>query len=389
MSAIDFHPEDLLDRAADGTITPEENVRLTQHLAQCGACRLERQLAADFEAELAPYEGEANLQRFVSGALLAVAQPKPEPAAEMPVAATQGRPARRSRTWAMLLAATMLFVSGLAAAQAGFAMRVVELARDAMGLAPMSATPAPAKGARRSKATKRSLVTVPTALPASASVAPVRVAPTPVPSAVDELAGKDERSIAPAHPPRRTSAHRRSARLMPQVAEASVVDTTGRTHATAEAAQVPASTEPAVVASEKANRADGAPIQIAKVSDAQSLFERANAARRRGRWLEASALYRDLASRFAESAEARLSLVLAGRMRLDHGDTRAALASFEAYLATRDTALREEAMIGRAIAYDKLGRDAEERASVEELLRAYPDSPYGALAQKRAERDEP
>ena len=64
------------------------------------------------------------------------------------------------------------------------------------------------------------------------------------------------------------------------------------------------------------------------------LFERANAARRQGAPLEASALYRDLQSRFPASSEAKFSLAIMARMQLDRRETAAALAGFNAYYAT-------------------------------------------------------
>jgi tetratricopeptide (TPR) repeat protein len=130
-------------------------------------------------------------------------------------------------------------------------------------------------------------------------------------------------------------------------------------------------------------------VSAAESVSAASLFERAGAARREGRWLEASGLYRELSARFARSAEARLSLVLVARMQLDRGEPRAALEGFQAYLATSDAALREEALAGRGLAYRRLGNTAEESASVRALLKEYPDSPYGRRALERLSRGAP
>jgi outer membrane protein assembly factor BamD (BamD/ComL family) len=122
---------------------------------------------------------------------------------------------------------------------------------------------------------------------------------------------------------------------------------------------------------------------------AQSLFDRANSARRAGRMLEASALYRELNTRFATSSEARVAIVLLARLQLDRGESESALAGFEAYLDSGHAALREQAMVGRAQALRRLGRDSEERAAVRELLRAYPDAPYARLARERLELEGP
>jgi hypothetical protein len=76
-------------------------------------------------------------------------------------------------------------------------------------------------------------------------------------------------------------------------------------------------------------------------------------------------------------------------MQLDGGEPRAALEGFDAYLATSDRALREEALTGRALALKKLGRLVEERESVRELLHQYPDSPYGRRALERLHEGAP
>ncbi|MBL8923831.1 MAG: zf-HC2 domain-containing protein [Myxococcaceae bacterium] len=48
MIGPDLHPDELLDRAAAGTLTPEEQARLDAHLAACPACRFEQTARADF-----------------------------------------------------------------------------------------------------------------------------------------------------------------------------------------------------------------------------------------------------------------------------------------------------------------------------------------------------
>jgi hypothetical protein len=122
---------------------------------------------------------------------------------------------------------------------------------------------------------------------------------------------------------------------------------------------------------------------------ASTLFDDANAARHRGNTVEAAGLYRDLQARFPESQEARLSIAVVARMQLDLGETTAAASEFEAYLATGDGALREEAMAGRAIALGRLGRTAAEIEVWRDLLRAYPLSGYAGVARKRMGQDLP
>jgi TolA-binding protein len=116
-----------------------------------------------------------------------------------------------------------------------------------------------------------------------------------------------------------------------------------------------------------------------------ALFDRANAARSGGSGAEG--LYEELQARYPDSAEARLSLAILGRMQLDAGDAQAAIVHFEAYLSTGDHALREQAMAGCALGWAQLGRADRERQSWRALLAAYPASSYAPLARQRLERD--
>ena len=118
------------------------------------------------------------------------------------------------------------------------------------------------------------------------------------------------------------------------------------------------------------------------------LFERANALRRAGKASEAMALYRELETRFADSAEARLGLAVAGRLELDRGDPHAALRAFDAYLASGHPRLREEVLAGRALAFGRLRQHDAECSAFATLLRAYPLSAYGTLAKSRCAHSE-
>jgi TolA-binding protein len=124
------------------------------------------------------------------------------------------------------------------------------------------------------------------------------------------------------------------------------------------------------------------PAPTVEAETASSVFERANAARRHGDVGAAAAAYRDLQSRFPSSSEARLSIALLARMQLDRGDAAGALSGFETYLRTGDGALREEAMAGRALALQRMGRIDEARQAWGDLLRAYPRSSYARFAEK-------
>ncbi len=125
-----------------------------------------------------------------------------------------------------------------------------------------------------------------------------------------------------------------------------------------------------------------APLEVASAAEA---FSRANLARRDGKVKEAVRLYRTLQERFAGSSEELVSRVALGRLLLDRlGDSRGALVQFNSYLASPGSgALREEAMVGRALALGRLGRSAEERAAWTALLEAWPKSAHAKRAQAR------
>jgi TolA-binding protein len=88
----DLHPEELLDKSAAGTLTPQEAEHLKAHLASCAACRFEQKARADFA--LAP-AATLDVDNLVSRAL-----------AGMP---TQARFAPKRRVPVVLAAAVALF----------------------------------------------------------------------------------------------------------------------------------------------------------------------------------------------------------------------------------------------------------------------------------------
>jgi hypothetical protein len=117
-------------------------------------------------------------------------------------------------------------------------------------------------------------------------------------------------------------------------------------------------------------------------------FHGANVARRRGAAEDAVQLYKDLEAACPGTTEEFAARVLLGRVYLDRlSDPARALSSFERYLAgPSGGALREDAMIGRALALGKLNRSAEEAAAWQALLASYPDSLYADKARSRLSR---
>ena len=58
MTRFDLHPEDLLERASRGAADAAELARLTQHLAECAVCRVERALMVQAASDAAPLRDE-------------------------------------------------------------------------------------------------------------------------------------------------------------------------------------------------------------------------------------------------------------------------------------------------------------------------------------------
>ncbi len=119
---------------------------------------------------------------------------------------------------------------------------------------------------------------------------------------------------------------------------------------------------------------------------AARLFAAGNSARRAGEIGTAIHTYNELQTRFAQSPEARLSHATLGRLLLDRGDAGAALRQFDTYLLGGDGALGEEALVGRALALEALGRSAEEMATWGQVLSRYPLSGYAQHAKARLAR---
>ncbi len=124
------------------------------------------------------------------------------------------------------------------------------------------------------------------------------------------------------------------------------------------------------------------------VFDGAETFKKANQARRNGHHAEAVRLYRRLLRKEGGSSRAQIARMSLGDLLLTKfGDSRGALRQFDAYLKRQPRgSLAEEAVVGRARALSRLGRQKEERAAWRLLLRRYPDSLHAARAIQRLEQ---
>jgi tetratricopeptide (TPR) repeat protein len=117
--------------------------------------------------------------------------------------------------------------------------------------------------------------------------------------------------------------------------------------------------------------------------DAIAILARATQARVSGEIVAAMRDFNLIITRFPGTPEAALSHAALGRLELDRGDAAAALASFDAYLASGHPLLREDAQGSRAIALQQLGRFEEERAAWEAVLHDYPQGVFAPRARTR------
>lgn len=337
MSSLDLHPEELLDKATQGTLTTDERARLDAHLTLCSVCRFEHQVKRDFAAEALAMPA-VDLDSMITRALAGQPTNTNRPTGELPAVL----PTRRFGPW--VAAAVMLSTMASFAAVARYTdvMPVVKAAlASLLPGEPVFVKPAPASNARTARPAAE--LAVPPA------VEPVAIAPLDEPMA----------DVPPPPPP-----------MVEAVVEAPkpVVHHTTRTVARAEPVQPVAAALPA-------------PEPV--VESAAALFATANEARVSGQRTQAIAQYSALLLQFPQAAEAQLSQAIVGRLLLDEGDAGAALTHFDAYLQTPEGGLREEAIEARARALRVLGRSDDEAKAWQQLLTNYPQSIYKERAEAR------
>jgi tetratricopeptide (TPR) repeat protein len=132
--------------------------------------------------------------------------------------------------------------------------------------------------------------------------------------------------------------------------------------------------------SEKVRDAPVPPPEHAELPRASVLFEDAAVAQRAGDRVRAASLYKSLIAGYPQSPEAHTALAVFGRVLLDDGDDDAAVALFDRYLQSNGV-LEQDALVGRALALERLGRVGDASQAWNHLLRAYPDSAHASRAR--------
>ena len=333
MTNVDLHPDELLEPSRLRTLSPSERERLDRHLAVCRACAFEIAATEGFCRVLdarSPAE-DAAVARIVERTWSKLGA-----AGGMPIVRKTALPRARLGRRILLVAAILAVAAGAAAWYFAIAPLVREAPRvettPALQADAGRSAPAPAVPQTPPVVTPRR--TMPPRTQPTAPPAPPVVAPTP-----------------PAPPPARPQPDRPPA------------------HAPTVSPEPP---EPPV------------PMPV-DAATAASLFSDANDLRRAGSYADAVELYRKLQERFPMAGEASVSYVTLGRLLLDRmGDPAGALEQFDAYATARPNGtLVEDALAGRALALQRLGRDQEERAAWTELLVRFPGTAYAARAHER------
>ncbi len=362
----ELHPEELLEREEnEEVLTAAERAQLDAHLAACAPCRLLRLAQLDFHADLgddldAPLasreaeEEEDALVRF-----------------EKKVHSL--RPTWRSRRRvgiALIAAAAVLMMASVAVAARG--TRVWAAIFTPTQEVEESRAPAETVGPKPKRVSKKGqsrpsaaneLVLNDTNNDTSNADDIEQSAPPPAPEPIAPI-----EPVAPIAPVRTQPAPTASAPVPQRPAPTFVP-----TNALGNAAHGAPSVASTVVA----------PASSAAPGSAGILFSSANDARRRGDHAAAAKLYQDLLTQHGAAPEAAAGRIAMARMLLDDGDAQGALPLFDKYLDEGGGSLREEAMFGRARAYERLGRADLEREAWEKLVASYPQSVHTGHAEAR------
>jgi len=357
MKVVDIHPEELIDKLSDGSLTSAERQRLHVHLAQCSSCRFEVAVRADVARDAPPIEQRPQLTFAASSGDAAAERTYEAPHDRPPLRVSRSIRPRSRRRWLLTLLAASLVLS------AGGAMAAVitgAVGRHWLGRAPDPKSADSSVHVSNAKPTKLKR----TATSAASPVAVVPDASVAAPSAVPSLPTTVPAPRVAVSASVRAALPARGSDVAPGEADrarASAVDT------------LPA--PPVTVGSTDAS---------AKRVDAASLFADANRARRDGNADQAVSLYRTLQSRYPSSSESELSRALLAQLLLDRGNPEAALAGFDRYLVEGGApVLSAEALVGRARALEQLGRSTQAAAAWRQVQSRFPGSVHARLAATR------
>lgn len=317
MTVVELHPDELFDKDARGALTEAERVRFESHLAQCAVCRAERVLRRDF-AEERLADGIEDAEFSAELVNIALSRVK---GAKTVAAEAEPEPKRAPS------------VPSVKPPRKGGRTRFLAAAAVLAIIAAGAHRAGADTWLRRAVGMDaKPLEVSPLELNPVATLATKPAPPVPAPpAAVTVREVEPEPSIVPvALPPK----------------------------AAVRAAPVPAPR-----------------------TDAAAMFDDANDARRRGDYARAVALHRELQAQYPATREAQVSRATLGRLLLDRGDLGSALESFDQYQSHGHGELDESVMVGRAKAFERLGRTAEARQAWEALLAAFPASPYAEYAR--------
>ena len=358
-------PEDLLILERRGTLGPDEQRALAEHAATCELCSLSRALGRDLARDPLPaLAGEATGGEAGEGAELGV----------------DGHEQTRL---ALIVARTMLM--------RGKVVRAGSAAPDEVALVPL-----PARRAAASRATRRRRARSPRRFAAAAALLLLAGSASAAlwrwsAWTIERARIKERAADAEAHRPR-PHRHAGSAGLV--VPAQDMPAPTEQPSAVGEPLEPVAQSEQPVAPPPPAPiRAMPPPPARSRIAaaparppvpelDARQLFVAAGQARRARNFAQAEGLYRALQAHFPGSPEATLSFLSLGDLSLSQGALAQALAQFDAYLASGDTTMAEEALVGRARTLARLGRTEEERAAWRALLSRFPQSDYRWRAQQ-------
>ena len=334
MRTPDLHPDELLDKAAEGALSEAERAQLDEHLRLCAVCRIEMKAQNDFSLELAHEASPIEIDDLVTRALMG-AKTAPEP----PPQRISDRPRRKRFTLAVaLIAATFSAASVAAAARITGVWQPNTGSEEAIEV-PTSVPPLPIPKKR------------PHAAPAEKMAAAEKTEEAPSEEA-------DQNSIVAPEPPAPVEPPA-APPVLPAIAHRAPV-----------APKEPAP-EPKVIDRDTPQMTPS------------TLFSEANAARVRGDHAIAIQGYRSFMHDFPSAPEARLSHVTLGKLLLDRGDARSALDELDLYLRTGDSTLREEALTAKAMAFSHIGNSSEEAAAWATLIDQFPNSMHVPKAKSR------